>query len=148
MEVPGRCENSDNLVLPAGLGDRFGFGLRCCGREIVGQQAAEFDALIEGHVHEFEGHVLRTVIAEKCRSLQAAHAELKFKLDRSSGMHVAVNGGDPASETGRANFQAAIFLRFVLMAVTGLRRRTRVWRRWRTNLLLGGTSSGASVKSI
>src|SRR6202521_5575263 len=38
-------------------------------------------------------------------------------------------------------------LRFMLNAVTGLCKRTRVWRRWRTNLEFVTTSSGASVRS-
>src|SRR5258707_1917362 len=77
--------------------------------EAVGEQAAEFAALVEAHVDDLEGHVLGAIVAHEGGGLEIAQADLKAQGDRSAGRQVAADGGDAAGEAGGLDLQAAGF---------------------------------------
>src|SRR5258705_4834123 len=87
---------------------QLGFGGRW--RKTVREQTTEFHALIERHIHEFERHILRAIIAKQRSSLQRAKSKLQFQLHGRAGMHVAVNRGDATGEARGFDFEPAIFL--------------------------------------
>jgi len=68
-------------------------------------------------------------------AVSAAQAEV-FNCTRRAGTHVPVNRGDAAGQARGFDFQPAIFLEVRADRGHDLRKRTRVCRRWRTNLLL------------
>src|ERR1700730_5980593 len=68
--------------------------------ELAGKQAAVFRALIEIHVHDFEGHVLSAVIAHQCRGVQAAKAKLELQLHLRAGREMPVDGSHASRKAG------------------------------------------------
>src|SRR5579872_2876334 len=75
--------------------------------DVICEKTAETAALLEGDVHDFERHVLRTVVTHQRGGLEVAQAELKFELYRRTWRQVAADFRHAAGEAGGFDLKAA-----------------------------------------
>src|SRR6266852_1242412 len=73
--------------------------------EIPRQQTPVLAALVQVHIHDLEGHVLRAVIADQRGGLQVPHADRQLQLHLRSWREVAADGCHAPAQTGGLDFQ-------------------------------------------
>src|SRR6266699_1219225 len=71
--------------------------------------SAVLAALVQAHIHDLEGHVLRAGVAHQCCGLQISHANLQSQFHLRSGCQVTAEGRNAACQAGRFNIQGTAF---------------------------------------
>ena len=76
---------------------------------MIGEEATKAAAFVEGHVNDFERHILGAIVTHEGGGLKIAQADLKSKLDRGARREVPTDRGNTAAEAGSFDLKAARF---------------------------------------